>query len=63
VIDPSRWPDLAEPRGSASRAGIARLLFGSAATRLRIRVRLPDGRLLGAGGPEAPLMTGWARAA
>jgi cyclopropane-fatty-acyl-phospholipid synthase len=57
VIDPIRWPDVAQARGSAPRAEIARLLFGTAATRLRIRVRLPDGRQLGAGGPDAPLMT------
>jgi cyclopropane-fatty-acyl-phospholipid synthase len=57
VINPARWPDVAQARGSAPRAEIARLLFGAAATRLRIRVRLPDGRQLGAGGPDAPLMT------
>ena len=57
MIDPIRWPDVAVARGSAPRAEIARLLFGAAAARLAIRVRLPDGRHLGAGEPGAPLMT------
>ena len=56
MIDPSRWPDVAVARGSAPRAEVARLLFGAATTRLPIRVRLPDGRQLGAGSPDAPLM-------
>jgi cyclopropane-fatty-acyl-phospholipid synthase len=57
MIDPIRWPDVAVARGSAPRAEIARLLFGAAAARLAIRVRLPDGRHVGAGEPGAPLMT------
>lgn len=57
VIDPIRWPDVAVARGSAPRGEAARLLFGAAAARLPIRVRLSDGRQLGAGGPDAPLMT------
>ena len=57
VIDPIRWPDVAVARGSAPRAEIARRLFGAAAARLPIRVRLPDGRHIGAGEPGAPLMT------
>jgi cyclopropane-fatty-acyl-phospholipid synthase len=57
VIDPVRWPDVAVARGSAPRGEAARLLFGAAAARLPIQVRLPDGRQLGAGGPDAPLMT------
>ena len=66
VIDPIRWPDVAEARGSAPRAEIARLLFGAATARLPIRVRLSDrwrsdgrlsdGRQLGAGSADAPLM-------
>ena len=56
VIDPIRWPDVAEARGSAPRAEIARLLFGAATARLPIRVRLPDGRRFGAGPADAPLM-------
>jgi len=57
VIDPVRWPDVAAAHGSAPRAEVARLLFGAATARLPIRVRLSDGRLTGAGGPDAPLMT------
>ena len=51
VIDPIRWPDVAAARGSMPRAEIARLLFRAAVARLPIRVRLPDGRRLGAGRP------------
>jgi cyclopropane-fatty-acyl-phospholipid synthase len=56
VIDPIRWPDVAVARGPAARAEIARLLFGAAAARLPLRARLPDGRVVGAGGPDAPVM-------
>jgi cyclopropane-fatty-acyl-phospholipid synthase len=56
VIDPARWPDVAAAPGSAPRAEIARLLFHAAVARLPIRVRLAGGRLLGAGGADAPLM-------
>jgi cyclopropane-fatty-acyl-phospholipid synthase len=56
AIDPTRWPDVASARGSAPRAEVARLLFRAALTRLPIRVRLSDGRMIGAGGPDAPLM-------
>ncbi len=56
MIDPIRWPDVAVARGSAPRAEIARLLFGSAVASLPIRVGLPGGRRLGAGRPGAPLM-------
>jgi cyclopropane-fatty-acyl-phospholipid synthase len=55
-IDPGRWPDVAEVRGSAARAEIARLLFRAAVSRLPILVQLPDGRCLGAGKPGAPMM-------
>jgi cyclopropane-fatty-acyl-phospholipid synthase len=57
VIDPIRWPDVAVAHGSAPRGEVTRLLFGAAAARLPIRVRLSDGRQFGAGGPDAPLMT------
>jgi cyclopropane-fatty-acyl-phospholipid synthase len=56
MINPIRWPDVAEARGTAPRAGIARLLFGAAVARLPIRVGLSDGRRLGAGAADAPLM-------
>jgi cyclopropane-fatty-acyl-phospholipid synthase len=56
VTDPDRWPDVAVARGSAVRAEIARVLFRAAVSRLPVRVRMPGGRWLGAGGPEAPVM-------
>ena len=56
VIDPSRWPDVATVHGSAARGKIARVLFRTAVSRLPVRVRLPGGRLLGAGSPAAPVM-------
>jgi cyclopropane-fatty-acyl-phospholipid synthase len=55
-IDPARWPDVAEVRGSAARAEIARLLFRAAVSRLPLLVQLPDGRTLGAGTAGAPMM-------
>ncbi|HEY0934949.1 MAG TPA: cyclopropane-fatty-acyl-phospholipid synthase family protein [Trebonia sp.] len=56
IIDPADWPDVATVRGSAARAQIARVLFRSAVARLPLRMRLPDGRELGAGGPGTPVM-------
>jgi len=56
LIDPARWPDVATAPGPAPRGEIARLLFHAAVARLPIRVRLPGGRQLGAGGADAPLM-------
>ena len=38
------------------RAAVARALFTTAVARLPLRVRLPDGRLFGAGAPAAPVM-------
>jgi Mycolic acid cyclopropane synthetase len=51
-----RWPDVALTAGSPARAAVARALFTAAAARLPLRVKLPDGRLLGAGAPSAPVM-------
>ena len=42
--------------GSPGRAAVARALFTTAVARLPLRVRLPDGRLAGHGGPDAPVM-------
>jgi cyclopropane-fatty-acyl-phospholipid synthase len=56
AIDPARWPDVARARGPAARAQIARILFRAAVSRLPVQVRLPGGRVLGAGGPHAPAM-------
>jgi cyclopropane-fatty-acyl-phospholipid synthase len=56
AVDPGRWPDIAQLPGSAGRAVIARALFTAAVRRLPVRVRLPDGRTLGAGSSAAPVM-------
>jgi cyclopropane-fatty-acyl-phospholipid synthase len=57
VVDESRWPGINHPGGSAARAAIAQTLFRAAVARLPLTVRLPDGRIWGAGGPGAPEMT------
>ncbi|CRK51158.1 Cyclopropane-fatty-acyl-phospholipid synthase [Rhodococcus sp. RD6.2] len=57
--DPVRWPDIARvPSGVTARFGapIAARLFRRAASRLDVRVALPDGTNLGSGDPRAPLM-------
>lgn len=51
-----RWPGLAEPRCSAARATAARLVFQQAVRSLPVRVALPGGERLGAGGPDSPVM-------
>lgn len=56
VIDPVLWPDVAVARGPAARTQVARVLFRAAISRLPLQVRLPDGRVLGAGGSLAPAM-------
>ena len=59
-VDAERWPDVAVAGGSPVRAAVARVLFTRAVATLPLRVRFPDGRLLGAGGneqsPDAPVM-------
>jgi len=55
-LDADRWPDVAVAAGSPVRAAVARALFTTAVARLPLRVRLPDGRLFGAGAPAAPVM-------
>ncbi len=56
TVDSDRWPDVAGAAGSPARAAIARALFSNAVTRLPIRVATPDGKMHGAGGPDAPVM-------
>ena len=56
TIDADRWPDVAVAAGSPVRAAVARALFTTAVAQLPLRVRLPDGRLFGAGAPAAPVM-------
>ena len=59
-VDAERWPDVAVADGSPVRAAVARVLFTRAVAALPLRVRFPDGRLLGAAGaeqsPDAPVM-------
>ena len=55
-LDADRWPDVATAAGSPVRAAVARALFNTAVARLPLRVRLPDGRLFGAGAPATPVM-------
>ncbi len=58
-IDTIRWPDLAPMRASARsrvESTVADLLFRGALHRLPVRVTYPDGRVLGAGGPDSPVM-------
>jgi len=56
TVDAGRWPDVATVSGSPARAAIARALFAGAVNRLPVRVRLPDGQVLGGGRPSAPAM-------
>lgn len=51
-----RWPHLARPPAAPLRARAAEVVFRRAVTPLRIRVVHPDGRVIGAGGPGAPVM-------
>jgi cyclopropane-fatty-acyl-phospholipid synthase len=54
--DPARWGDLAHPPHAQARAKIAAALFRRAVRSLPVRVVLPGGRTLGAGGADAPVM-------
>jgi cyclopropane-fatty-acyl-phospholipid synthase len=55
-VDAERWPDVAVAAGSPVRTAVARAVFTSAVARLPLLVRLPDGHLIGGGGPGAPVM-------
>ena len=56
TIDATRWPDVAAATGSSVRAHIARALFTAGVAKLPLRVRFPDGKLIGGGSPTAPVM-------
>ena len=43
TVDAGQWPDVAVAAGSRARAAIARAVFTTAAARLPLRVKLPDG--------------------
>ncbi len=55
-VDASRWPDIASAAGRPMRASIARILFTAGVAKLPLRVRFPDGRLIGAGTTDDPVM-------
>ena len=57
TIDGARWPDVAVATGPSVRAHIARALFTGGVAKLPLRVRFPDGKLIGGGGsPGVPVM-------
>ncbi len=56
TIDAGRWPDVATAAGRPVRAAIARALFNAGVAKLPLLVRLPDGRLIGAGAPADPVL-------
>ncbi len=62
TVDAVTWPDVAKvpggrfPATGAISARIAERLFRHVASRLAVRVRLPDGTAFGAGQPDAPVM-------
>jgi cyclopropane-fatty-acyl-phospholipid synthase len=55
-IDVSRWPDVASAAGRPLRASIARVLFTAGVAKLPLRVRFPDGRQIGPGTMDDPVM-------
>jgi cyclopropane-fatty-acyl-phospholipid synthase len=55
TVDAQRWPDIAVAAGSPVRAAVARAVFTNAVTRLPLRVRFPNGQVIG-GGPDTPVM-------
>jgi cyclopropane-fatty-acyl-phospholipid synthase len=54
--DTAHWPGLATPPRAPLRARMAEGIFRRAVAPLPIRVVTPDGTVLGAGGPSAPVM-------
>src|SRR4051794_11125760 len=54
--DAAHWPGLATPARAPLRARVAEPIFRRAVASLPIRVTLPDGGVLGCGGPSAPVM-------
>ncbi len=54
--DAAHWPGLATPPHAPVHARIAEAVFRRAVASLPVRVVFPDGRVLGAGGKDAPVM-------
>ena len=55
-IDAELWPDIATVPGNRTRGRIAQALFERVVRKLPLHVLLPDGRVLGAGGLEGPVL-------
>ena len=55
-IDPVLWPDVATVPAGRSRGRIAQGLFERVVRTLPLHVLLPDGRVLGAGGLQGPVL-------
>jgi len=51
-----RWPGLATPPPAGPGAALVRALFPRLVSPLDVRVVLPDGRIIGRGGPDSPVM-------
>jgi len=56
AVDADRWPDIANRPHRRLRASVAERLTRRAVSALPLRVTLPDGTVMGAGGPGAPTM-------
>ncbi|MGZ4668725.1 MAG: class I SAM-dependent methyltransferase [Blastococcus sp.] len=54
--DEAHWPGLATPPRAPVHARIAEAIFRRAVAPIPVRVVLPDGRALGSGGKDAPVM-------
>src|SRR4051794_30238930 len=54
--DESHWPGLATPPRAPFRSRVAEQVFRRAVAPLPIRVVIPDGRVLGSGSKNAPVM-------
>jgi cyclopropane-fatty-acyl-phospholipid synthase len=54
--DAAHWPGLATAPRLPVHAGIARAIFTRAVATVPVRVVFPDGRVLGSGGKDAPVM-------
>ncbi len=57
--DEAHWPGLATAPRSPLRAAVAERLFRHAVSTLPVRVVLPDGTVLGAGGPGGRRGCAW----
>ncbi|HEY5033337.1 MAG TPA: cyclopropane-fatty-acyl-phospholipid synthase family protein [Actinomycetes bacterium] len=56
LADPRLWPDIVTVPSGGVRSRVAKALFERVVRRLPVRVLLPDGHVLGAGGLDGPVM-------